>query len=51
MESDELNILKVALGVVYNDLQVVRAEGTSSLAARATDITARVRQLEKEALR
>ena len=51
MESDELNVLKVALGVIYDDLQVVQAEGTSSLMARATDITVRVRQLEKEALR
>ena len=30
---------------------MVQAEGTSSLAARAVDITAWVRQLEKEALR
>ena len=30
---------------------MVQAAGTSSLAARAADITARVRQLEKEALR
>ena len=51
MESDELDVLKVALGVVYDDLQVVQAEGTSSLAAHAVDIMARVRQLEKEALR
>ena len=51
MESDELDILKVALGVVCDDLQVVQAEGTSSLVAHATDITTRVRQLEKEALR
>ena len=29
----------------------MQAEGTSSLVARAVDITARVRQLEKEALR
>ena len=49
-ESDKLDVLKVALGVIYDDLQVVQAEGTSSLAARAIDITARVRQLEKEAL-
>ena len=30
---------------------MVQAEGTSSLVAHAVDITARVRQLEKEALR
>ena len=30
---------------------MVQAEGTSSLAAHAIDITTRVRQLEKEALR
>ena len=39
-ESDELDVLKVALGVVYDDLQVVQAEGTSSLAAHAVDIMA-----------
>ena len=37
--------------MVYDDLEVVWLEGTSSLAARAIDITARVRQLEREALR
>ena len=31
-ESDELSILSVPLGVVYDDLEVVRSEGTSSLA-------------------
>ena len=50
-ESDELDILKVALGVVCDDLPVVQVEGTSSLVARAIDIMAWVRQLEKEALR
>ena len=40
MESDELDLLKVGIGVVYDDLQVVQAEGTSSLMARAVDITA-----------
>ena len=40
--------MKVALGVVCDDLQV---EGTSSLATHAVDITAWVRQLEKQALR
>ena len=37
--------------MVCNDLKVVRSEGTSSLAARAIEITARVRQLERNALR
>ena len=49
MESDELDLLKVGIGVVYDDLQVVQAEGTSSLVAHAVDITAWVHQLEKEA--
>ena len=42
--------MKVALGVVCDDLQVVQAEGTSLLVARAIDIMAWVCQLEKEAL-
>jgi len=50
-KSDELDILKVALSIVCNDLQVVQAEGTSLLVAHAVDITAWVRQLEKETLR
>ena len=37
--------------MVYDDLEVVRSEGTSSLAAHAIEITARVRQLERNALR
>ena len=45
MESDELGILSIALGVVYDDLKVVWSEGTSSLAAHALEITAWVRQL------
>ena len=40
MESDKLNILKVALSVVYDDMQVVQAEGTNSLAVYVADITA-----------
>ena len=51
VESDKLGILSAALGVVCNDLEVVRSEGTSSLMARAVDIMARVRQLERDALR
>ena len=37
--------------MVYDDLEVVRSEGTSSLAARAVEITARVCQLKRNALR
>ena len=43
VESNELDVLKVALGVICDDLQVVQAEGTSSLVARAVDIMAWVR--------
>ena len=50
MESDELGVLRAALGVVCDDLEVVRSEGTSSLAAHAVEIMARVRQLERDAL-
>ena len=51
VESDKLSILSTALGVVYDDLEVVWSEGTSSLAARAIEIMAQVRQLERNALR
>ena len=37
--------------MVYDDLQVVRSEGTSSLVAHAIEIIARVRQLKRNALR
>jgi len=50
VESNELDILKVALSVVCDDLQVVQVEVTSSLVARVADIMVRVHQLEKEAL-
>jgi len=50
-ESDELDIISATLGVVYDDLEVVLSEGTSSLVAYAVEITARVRQLERNALR
>ena len=43
VESNEHDLLSTALGVVYDDLEVVRSEGISSLAARAVEITARVR--------
>ena len=36
--------------MVYDDLEVVWLEGTSSLMARAIEIMARVRQLERIAL-
>ena len=39
-ESNELGILRTALGVVCDDLEVVRSEGTSSLVARAVETTA-----------
>ena len=50
-ESDKLGILSAALGVVCDDLEVVRSEGTSSLMARAIEILVRVRQLERNTLR
>ena len=50
-ESDELGILSAALGVVCDDLEVVRSERTSSLMARAIEIMAQVRQLKRNALR
>ena len=37
--------------MVCDDPEVVRLEGTSSLVAHAVEITARVRQLERNALR
>ena len=37
--------------MVYDDLEVVQSEGTSSLAAGAIEITDRVRQLDRNALR
>ena len=41
-KSDELGIMSATLRVVYDDLQVVRSEGTSSLTAHAIKIMARV---------
>ena len=49
-ESDELGILSTVLGVVGDDLEVVRSKRTSSLTARAVEITARVHQLERNAV-
>lgn len=42
VESDELGIISAALGVIYNDLEVLRSEGTSTLMAHAVEIMARV---------
>ena len=50
-KSDELDILSAALRVVCDDLEVVQSERTSSLTARAIEIMAWVRQLERNALR
>jgi len=50
-ESDELGVQSDALGVVCDDLEVVRSEGTNSLANHAIEITARVHQLKRNALR
>ena len=48
-ESDEHDLLRAAVGVVFDDLGVARPEETGSLVARAIEIMARVRQLEKNA--
>ena len=50
-ECDEFGILSAALGVVCDDLEVVRSEGTSSLAAHAVEITARVHRVKRNVLR
>ena len=50
-ESDELSILSATLRVVYDDLEVVWSERTSSHMARAIEIMARVGQLERNTLR
>ena len=50
-ESDEHDLLRASLGVVCDDLEVVKSEGTSSLVAHAIEIMARVCQLERNALR
>ena len=46
-KSDEHDLLRSAVGVVFDDLGVARPEETISLAAHAVDITARVGQLEE----
>jgi len=52
VESDEHNLLRAALGVVFDDLEVAWPEGTSSLpASAAVDIMMLAHQLKREALR
>ena len=41
-ESDEHDLLRTTVGVVFDDLGVARPEETDSLAARAVDIMAQV---------
>ena len=48
-EGDEYDRMSSAVLVVYDNLQVVQEEGTSSLAAHAAGIMARVGQLEESA--
>ena len=48
-ESDEHDLLRTTIGVVFDDLGVVRPEETGSLATHAMDIIARVHQLEENA--
>ena len=48
-KGDEYDCLSLAILVVYDNLQVAQEEGTSSLAAHAASITARVGHLEESA--
>ena len=48
-ESNEHDLLRAAVGVVFDDLGVARPEETISLAAHAIDIMGRGRQLEENA--
>jgi len=48
-KSDEHDLLRVAIMVVCDDLQVAQEEGTSSLVTHAAGITARVGQLGESA--
>ena len=48
-ESDEHDLLRTAVGVVFDDLGVAQPEETISLAARAMGITPWVGQLEEDA--
>ena len=49
-ESDEHDLQRTTVRVVFDDLGVARPEETGSLAARAIDITTWVRQLEENAI-
>jgi hypothetical protein len=49
-ENDEHNMLRAAIRVICDDLEVVQAEGTSSLVAHIVEIKAWVRALERNAL-
>ena len=46
-KSDEHDLLHAAVRVVFDDLVLALPDETGSLAARAIDITTRVRQLEE----
>ena len=48
-KSDEHDLLHAAVRVVFDDLVLALPDETGSLAARAIDITTRVRQLEENA--
>ena len=48
-ESDEHDLLRAAVGVVFDDLGLAQPKETSSLAARAAAITAWVGHLEENA--
>ena len=48
-KSDKHDLLRTAIGVVFDDLGVAWSEETGSLVAHATDIRARVGQLEENA--
>ena len=49
VESNEHDLLQTAIDVVTDALEVAQPEGSSSLAARAAGIMARVGQLEEDA--
>ena len=49
-ESDDHDTLRAAVGLVFDDLEVAPAVGTSSLAVRVTQILDRARALAREAL-
>jgi len=49
LESDDHNALRVAVGLVFDDLGVTPAMETSSLVVQVTQIPDRVRALAREA--